>query len=41
MRSATVGKSFRIFSYVVLLLMAGAIGYAAFITLKYWSWISV
>ncbi len=41
MRSATIGTSLRYFSYVVLLLMAVAIGYAAFITLKYWSGISV
>jgi hypothetical protein len=41
MHSATVGTAFRIFSYVVLLLMVSAIGYAAFITLKYWSGISV
>ncbi|MGP1609152.1 MAG: hypothetical protein ACTS5G_00495 [Burkholderiales bacterium] len=41
MRSATIGTAFRIFSYVVLLLMATAIGYATFITLKYWSGISV
>jgi hypothetical protein len=41
MRSATIGTAFRIFSYVVLLLMVTAIGYAAFITLKYWSGISV
>ena len=41
MHSATVGTAFRIFSYVVLLLMVSAICYAAFITLKYWSGISV
>ena len=41
MRSATIGTAFRVFSYVVLLLMVVAIGYAAFITLKYWSGIGV
>ena len=41
MRIATVGKSFRIFSHVVLLAMAAAIVYAAYITLKYWSHIAV
>lgn len=41
MLSTTVGTSLRVFSYIVLLLMVGAIGYAAFITLKYWSGISV
>ncbi len=41
MHSATVGKSLRIFSYAVLLLMAAAIAYAGFITLKYWTGIAV
>ncbi len=41
MLSTIIGKSLRVFSYIVLLAMAGAIGYAAFITLKYWSGISV
>ena len=41
MRSATMGTALRIFSYVVLASMLAAIGYAAFITLKYWSGISV
>lgn len=41
MRIATVGKSFRIFSHIVLLLMAAAIVYAAYITFKYWSYIAV
>lgn len=41
MRSTTVGKSLRIVSHVVLLTMAAAIVYAAWITLKYWSGISV
>lgn len=41
MRSVTVGKSLRVVSHIVLLAMAGAIVYAAWITLKYWSGISV
>jgi hypothetical protein len=41
MLSTTIGTSLRVFSYIVLLLMVGTIGYAAFITLKYWSGISV
>ncbi len=41
MRIATVGKSFRIFSHVVLLLMVTAIVYVAYITFKYWSHIAV
>jgi hypothetical protein len=41
MQIATVGKCFRIFSHVVLLLMAAAIIYAAYIILKYWSHIAV
>lgn len=41
MRSATVGKSLRMVSHLVLLTMAAAIVYAAYITLAYWSGISV
>lgn len=41
MQSATVGRSLRIVGYAVLVLLAAAIVYAAFITLKYWSGISV
>lgn len=41
MHNATVGKSFRVFSFVVLALMAAAIVYAAGIALQYWSGISV
>ncbi len=41
MQISTLGKSFRIFSHVVLLLMAAAIVYAGLITLKYWSGIGV
>ena len=41
MRIATIGKSFRIFSHVILLSMVAAIVYAAYITLIYWSHIAV
>ena len=41
MQSSIVGTCFRIAGHVVLLLMAVAILYAAFITLKYWPGIHV
>jgi hypothetical protein len=41
MQSAAIGEFSWIFSHVVLLLMAAAIVYAGFITLKYWSGIGV
>ncbi|HEY9512039.1 MAG TPA: hypothetical protein VIQ48_05660 [Rhodanobacter sp.] len=41
MRIAIIGKSFRVFSHVVLLAMAAAIVYAAYITFIYWSYIAV
>lgn len=41
MQSATVGTSFRIASYIVLLLMAVAMVYAGAITVMYWTGIGV
>lgn len=41
MRTAIIGKSFRLFSHVILLAMAAAIAYAAYITCIYWSYIAV
>jgi hypothetical protein len=41
MQGKRLYEAFRIFSFIVLLLMATGIAYACFISLKYWSGIGV